>query len=161
MAIFCHINFCHTKGGFFSESEIRFFKSLNLPKKSFQITILSLKFEYRKVASSRLSWLVAHSRIFRLFIWSLCNVTFGQRSSKLNSRPVYCSQLYGKLFTVMGGNFKFQVQDRDLEYFFLEIWRFKKQIALSDKKPPLDRKVRRLETVATTLDKRERYLKEP
>jgi hypothetical protein len=61
----------------------------------------------------------------------------------------------------MGGNFKFQVQDRDLEYFFLEIWRFKKQIALSDKKPPLDRKVRRLETVATTLDKRERYLKEP
>ena len=23
-----------------------------------------------------------------------------------------------KLFTVMGGNFKFQVQDSDLEYFF-------------------------------------------
>ena len=32
----------------------------------------------------------------------------------------------------MGGNFKFQVQDNDLEYFF-EVWRFEKQIALSEK----------------------------
>ena len=37
----------------------------------------------------------------------------------------------------MGGNFKFQVQDSFLEYFFFEIWRSKKQIALSEKKPPL------------------------
>ena len=34
----------------------------------------------------------------------------------------------------MGGNFKFQVQDSFLEYFF---WRFAKQISLSEKKPPL------------------------
>ena len=35
----------YPKGAFFSESEIRFLKSPNLPKKSFQKTILSLKFE--------------------------------------------------------------------------------------------------------------------
>ena len=34
----------------------------------------------------------------------------------------------------MGRNFKFQVQDSFLEYFF---WRFEKRIALSEKKPPL------------------------
>ena len=33
----------------------------------------------------------------------------------------------------MGGNFKFKVQDSDLEYFFLEIWRFEKRISLSEK----------------------------
>ena len=38
------------------------------------------------------------------------------------------------MFTVMDGKFKFQVQDSDLEYFFL---RFDKHIALSEKKPPL------------------------
>ena len=38
----------------------------------------------------------------------------------------------------MGGNFKFQAQDIFLEYFFIsEIWRFEKQIALSEKKTPL------------------------
>ena len=37
----------------------------------------------------------------------------------------------------MGGDFKFQVQDSFLEYFFFEIWRSKKQIALSEKQPPL------------------------
>ena len=37
----------------------------------------------------------------------------------------------------MGGNFKFQVQDSFLEYFFFQIWRSKKRIALSEKKPPL------------------------
>ena len=31
----------------------------------------------------------------------------------------------------------FQVQDSVLEYIFLEIWRFEKHIALSEKKPPL------------------------
>ena len=52
---------------------------------------------YHKVASSRLSQLVTHSRIFRLGIWCLWTVTYGQNSSKLNSRPVYCSWLYGTL----------------------------------------------------------------
>ena len=46
-----------------------------------------------------------------------------------NSRP--------KQYYVMGGNFKFQVQDSFLEYFFFEIWRSKKRISLSGKKPPL------------------------
>ena len=35
------------KGGFFSESAIRFFKSLNLQKKIFQKTILSSKFKFQ------------------------------------------------------------------------------------------------------------------
>ena len=35
----------------------------------------------------------------------------------------------------MDGNFKFQVQDSDLEQFILEIWIFEKRIALSEKKP--------------------------
>ena len=34
----------------------------------------------------------------------------------------------------MGGKFKFQAQDSDLEYLF---WRFEKRIALSEKKLPL------------------------
>ena len=38
-----------------------------------------------------------------------------------------------KLFTVFGGKFKLQGQDSDLEYLFLEIWRFDKPIALSEK----------------------------
>ena len=37
----------------------------------------------------------------------------------------------------MGGNFKFQVQDSDLECVFFEIWRFEKRISLSEKKVPL------------------------
>ena len=37
----------------------------------------------------------------------------------------------------MGRNFEFEVQDSLLEYFFLEIGRFEKRIALSEKKPPL------------------------
>ena len=37
----------------------------------------------------------------------------------------------------MGGNSKFQVQDSLLEYFWGEIGRFEKRIALSEKKPPL------------------------
>ena len=41
------------------------------------------------------------------------------------------------LFTVIGGKFKIQVQDSDLEYFFFEIWRFEKHITLSEKNPPL------------------------
>ena len=37
----------------------------------------------------------------------------------------------------MGGNFKFQVQDSFLDYFFLDIGRFEKRIAPSEKKTPL------------------------
>ena len=38
------------------------------------------------------------------------------------------------LFAVVGGKFKFQVQESFSEYFFLEIWRSGKRIALSEKK---------------------------
>ena len=54
---------------------------------------------YHKVVCSGLSWLVAHLRIFRLFmkgdIWCLCTVIFGKKTSKLNRRLVYCSWFYG------------------------------------------------------------------
>ena len=39
---------------------------------------------------------VSVKHIFRF--WCLCIVTFGQKVPKLNSRPVYCLQLYGNLF---------------------------------------------------------------
>ena len=66
---------------------------------------IEIIYKYHKVARSTLSKLVAHLRIFRLLMkgkfdaYVLC-VTFGQKSSKLNSRPVYCSQLYGKCRTL-------------------------------------------------------------
>ena len=50
--------------------------------------------KYRKVASSRLSLLVAHLQIFRLFMKGKFDTYV--KSSKLNSRPVYCSRLYGR-----------------------------------------------------------------
>jgi hypothetical protein len=34
-------------------------------------------------------------------------------------------------------NLKFKIQDSFLEYFFFEIGRFEKRIALSEEKPPL------------------------
>ena len=49
-----------------------------------------------------------------------------------------------KRFTVIGGKSKFQAQDSFLEYYFLKIWRFEKQIALSEKKPPLSTRHKRL-----------------
>ena len=33
-------------------------------------------------------------------IWCLCTLTFGQKVPKLNSRPVYCSQLYGTILVL-------------------------------------------------------------
>ena len=57
-------------------------------------------FIYRKVASSRLSWLVVQPLHFQTFykrkIWCLYTVTFRPKRSKLNSRPVYCSKFYSK-----------------------------------------------------------------
>ena len=40
--------------------------------------------------------------------------------------------------TILNLKFEFQVQDSFLEYIFLEIWRFEKHIALSEKKTPLE-----------------------
>ena len=42
----------------------------------------------------------------------------------------------------MGGKFKFQVQDSDLEYLF---WRFDKHIALSENKLPLSNVKKKVE----------------
>ena len=39
-----------------------------------------------------------------------------------------------KLFTDMGGNFKFQAQDSFLEYIFWEIGRFEKRMSPSEKR---------------------------
>ena len=41
---------------------------------------------------------------------------------------------YGKLFTVLGGKFKFSAQDSDMEYSF---WQWKTSQVSSDLKPPL------------------------
>ena len=49
---------------------------------------------------------------------------------RFNSKKNYSKSLswawnLNKLFTVMGGNFKFPVQDSDLEYFFWRSWDLK------------------------------------
>ena len=58
-------------------------------------------------------------------------------SKKNYSKSLSWAWNLNKLFTVMGGNFKFQVQDSDLEYF-LEIWRFEKTNRTFWKKPPMN-----------------------
>ena len=50
-------------------------------------------------------------------IWSICTVTFGQKSSKLNSRPIYCSRLDGKISA------------------FLHLWKNRAQNGRSDSTP--------------------------
>ena len=52
---------------------------------------------YHKVVSSWLSWLVAHPSIFKLFMKGKFDAyVYCPKSSKFNSKPDYCSQLYGK-----------------------------------------------------------------
>ena len=73
----------------------------------------SLFYIYRKVASSRLSWLVAHFQtVYEGEFLCLCTVTFGQKGPKLNSRPVYWLQLYGSSPCIV---------PNDLTYKFLEV----------------------------------------
>ena len=48
------------------------------------------------------------------------------------SKSVSWAWNLNKLFSVMGGKFKFQVQESDLEYLF---WQCEKLIALSEKRP--------------------------
>ena len=53
-------------------------------------------YAYRKVvyvASSKLSWFKNFQTVCEGEIWCLCTMTFGQKSLKLNSRPVYCHNL--------------------------------------------------------------------
>jgi hypothetical protein len=49
-----------------------------------------------------------------------------QISKKIYSKSLSCAWNLNKLFTVMGGQFKFQVQDSDLEFFFLRFGDLKK-----------------------------------
>ena len=83
---------------------------------------VNLTIMYCKVASSRLSRLVAHPRIFIRRIkgkfdpYVLWPLAFGLWP--LNSRPVYCSRLYGIYFLRFG----------DLKKFHCTFW----------KKPPLE-----------------------
>ena len=77
------------------------------------------KNNYHKVASSRLSWLVAHPTVHVGEIWCLCTVTFCPKSSKLNSRPVYCSRLYGNLKELqIGTNFSLRISNWFCYLFF-------------------------------------------
>ena len=58
-----------------------------------------IKNGYPKVASSRLSKVSStfsdFQKAYEGDFWCWCTVTFGQKVPKLNSRPVYCSRLYG------------------------------------------------------------------
>ena len=55
----------------------------------------SVQCTYRKVASSKLSRLVAHPSTFRMFRKGKFDAYCDLKFSKLNSRLVYCSRLYG------------------------------------------------------------------
>ena len=63
--------------------------------------------KYRKVAISRLSRLVAHSRIFRLFMkgkfdaYVLWPLTKSFQNLIVDRRPVYCWRLYGTGFSIL------------------------------------------------------------
>ena len=49
-------------------------------------------------------------------------------------KAISSTDVHSLSFSIMSGKFKFQIQDRDLEYLF---WRFDKHIAFSEKKLPL------------------------
>ena len=56
------------------------------------LSVFFWKISYHIVASSSMSWLVAHFQTFRRLMKGkfdayLCTVTFGQKVPKLNSRP--------------------------------------------------------------------------
>ena len=55
------------------------------------------------------------------------------------SKSLSWAENLNKLFTVLGGKFKFSAQDRDLEYLF---WRSKNPPVISDLKPPLSEHAR-------------------
>ena len=85
-----------------SEVEDIFFckATLTLPSVRPDEKIFVYNMTYRKVASNSMSRLVAHLMIFRRLmkrkfdayvVWPLA-----KKVPKLNSRPVYCSRLYGK-----------------------------------------------------------------
>ena len=62
-------------------------------------------------------------------------VAFFRKSDVFFNFPNLQKKIFQK--TILNLKFKFQPQDSFLEYIFLEIWRFEKQIALSERKPPL------------------------
>ena len=75
-----------------------FFLQINERKLlEFALKCSILVFSIDTVASSSLSRSVAHFQIFRRLMKGKFDAyDFGQKVPKLNSRPVYCSRLYGK-----------------------------------------------------------------
>ena len=61
------------------------------------------------------------------------NGDFFLLQNKYSKSPSWAENL-NKLFTVLGGKFKFSAQDSDLEYLF---WRSKNPPVSSDLNPPL------------------------
>ena len=64
-----------------------------------------------------------------------CNVFF-KFSKRINQKTIpdfkFRFPANFSTYTLIGEKFKYQVQDSFLEYFFSKIWRFEKQIALSE-----------------------------
>ena len=90
----------------------------NLHKKLFQFTILRLKFEYRTraiISRGLYTFLPHFQRPFMYcdhwpYVW-------------LVSKSGLWWRAYGKLFTVMGGDFKFRIVIRNIFFLYLEIWK--------------------------------------
>ena len=76
------VNKDSVKGGFFSESAIRFFKSPNLQKKIFQKTILNLKF---KISAHNIILLWAGILNFksRIVFWNIFFGIFGDLKKRI------------------------------------------------------------------------------
>ena len=129
------------KAGFFSGSAMKFFQISKSQKKIFQKTILSLKFKFP--ANNSKVFLAGNLNFkFRIVFWNIflggleiwkTNHTFWKKP------PLHKTKFKKEIFqkTILSLKFEFQVHDSLLEYIFLEIWRFEKHIALSEKNPPL------------------------
>ena len=72
---------------------------------------------------------VFHKKNLRVFFFSESGIRLSNLPKNYSKSLSWAWNL-NKLFTVKGGNFKFHVQDSDLEYLF---WQCEKHIALSDK----------------------------
>ena len=92
----------------------------------------------KKIAGQWLQW--------KNYVSRLWNFTKGGFKSEDTEEFFRCQNKYSKslswaenlnkLFTVLGGKFKFSAQDSDLEYLF---WQRKNSPVSSDLKPPLEK----------------------
>ena len=60
---------------------------------------------------------------------------FSEKVIRFFKSPNLQKKIFQK--TILSSKFKYKFKDSFLEYFLFEIWRSKKRIALSEKKPPL------------------------